>query len=52
MLTLKNKVKVIKLNNLIRKRNEAYAKGDFAQAAYYGKLVDEYITNVLKMEGV
>lgn len=52
MLTLKSKVKVMKLNALIRKRDEAFAKGDFTQAAYYGKMVDEYITNVLKMEGV
>ena len=52
MLTLKSTVKVTKLNNLISKRNKAFAKGDFVKATHYAKLVDEYITNVLKMEGV
>ena len=52
MLTFKSKVKAVKLNNLISKRDKAFAKGDFVKAEYYGKMVDEYIANVLKMEGV
>lgn len=49
MLTIKNKIMLWKFKRLVHKRNEAFVHGNFNEATYYGKLVDNYITNVLKM---
>lgn len=49
MLTIKNKIMLLKLTRLVHKRNKAFVNGDFGKATHYGELVDDYITNVLKM---
>lgn len=43
MLAIKHKIMLWKLNHYTEKRNEAYCKGDFGQATYYGELVNYYI---------
>lgn len=50
MLTIKNKLMLWKFKKLVSKRNKEFAKGNFNEAAKYGKLVDHYITDVLKLE--
>ena len=51
MLTIKNKLLLWKFNRLVKKRNKAFFKGDYGNAEYYGKLVDQYIMQVLDIEG-
>lgn len=50
MLTIKNKIMLVKLSQLTKKRNKAFKEGDYQKAAYYGKLVNDYIANVMKLE--
>lgn len=51
MLTIKNKFMLWKFEKLVEKRNEAFCKGEYDKAIEYGKEVDKYITEVLKLEG-
>ena len=50
MLPIKDKINLLKLKKLAKKRDEAFRNGKFQEAKYYGDLVDHYITNVLKLE--
>lgn len=50
MLTIKNRVMLLKLKRLVNKQNKEFARGNYAEAAYYGELVGDYITNVMKLE--
>ena len=50
MLTIKNKLLLWKLAKLTDKRNTAFVKGDYTKATEYGKKVDHYISDVLKLE--
>lgn len=50
MLAIKDKIMLWKFKKLVNKRNKEFAKGNFNEATEYGKLVDHYITDVLKLE--
>ena len=41
---------LLKYKKLVGKRNKAFARGNYAKATYYGELVNNYITNVMKLE--
>ena len=50
MLSIKNQIKVRKLNYLVRKRDKALLKGDYKAATEYGKKVDACIIDTLNEE--
>ena len=50
MLTIKNRIMLLKLKKLVHKRNQAFIKGDYAKATQYGKMINQYITDTLKLE--
>lgn len=50
MLTIKNKIMLRKYYKLLDKRNEAFFKGEYEKATYYGELANKYLTDVLKLE--
>ena len=50
MLTIKDKIMLWKFKKLVSKRNKEFAKGNYNETTEYGKLVDHYITDVLKLE--
>lgn len=49
MLTIKDKLKLWKFNRLVDKRNKAFFKGEYSKAIEYGKMVDHYITDILRL---
>jgi len=52
MLSVKDKIKLLKLKKLEQKQKEAFVRGDYVEAAKYGKQVEHYITDVLKLDEV